>query len=141
MKTEKLILSFIATLFGLLVAGIAFYAFQSTKTVAPSSTKTISIVSPSPTPNPTIFLTVDRPKDEEVVNNKILVISGKTSSNAVVIVIADSFEDVITPALNGDFATTVNIDDGQNALEIISIAPNGESIRIKKTVTYSQEEF
>ncbi len=90
---------------------------------------------------PSIFLTLDRPKDEEVVNSKILLVSGKTSSNAVVIVITDSLDDVMTPSSNGDFSTTVNLDEGQNILEITSIAPNGESITKKRTVTYSQEEF
>lgn len=141
MKTEKLILSFIATIFGLLVAGIVFYIFQATKTITPNNTKTIAFTSPTPTPAPSVFLTVDRPKDEEVVNSKILVVSGKTTTNAVVIVITDSSEDVITPSLSGDFSTTVNLSEDQNVLEIIAIAPNGESIRIKKTVTYSQEEF
>lgn len=141
MKKEKIILSFIATLFGLFVAGIAFYLFQATKTIAPANTKVISFVSPTPTPAPTIFLSVDRPKDEEVVTNKILVISGKTTSNAVVIVVTDASEDVITPSNSGDFSTTVNLDEGQNVLEVIGIAPNGESATVKKTVTYSQEEF
>lgn len=141
MKKEKIILSFIATLFGLGFAGLAFYLFQATKTIAPANTKVISFVSPTPTPAPTIFLTVDRPKDEEVVTNKILVISGKTTDNAVVIVMTDSFEDVITPSSNRDFSTTVNIDNGHNIIEVTAIAPNGESTTIKKTVTYSQEEF
>lgn len=141
MKTEKLILSFIATIFGLLVAGIVFYIFQATKTITPNNTKTIAFTSPTPTPVPSVFLTVDRPKDEEVVNSKILVVSGKTTANAVVIVITDSSEDVITPSTSGDFSTTVNLSEDQNVLEIIAIAPNGESIRVKKTVTYSQEEF
>ncbi len=141
MKKEKLILSFIATVLGLLVAGAVFYAFQATKSTTTDNTKTISFVSPTPTPIPSVFLTVDKPKDEEVVNSKILVVSGKTTTNAVVIVITDSLDDVIDPSLTGDFSTTVNLDEGQNALEIISIAPNGESVRIKKTVTYSQEEF
>lgn len=140
MKKEKLILSFIATLLGLLVAGVAFYVFQAAKTITPNNTKTASFVSPAPTP-PSVFLTVDRPKDEEVVDSKVLVVSGKTTANAVVIVVTDSLDDVITPSPVGDFSTTVNLDDGQNVLEIISIAPNGESIRIKKTVTYSLEEF
>jgi len=70
-----------------------------------------------------------------------LIVSGKTQSNAVIIVVSDSSEDVITPSANGNFSTTVNLDSGQNILEIISIAPNGESITSKKTVTYSQEEF
>ena len=141
MKTEKIVLSFIATLFGLLVAGIAFYFFQATKTVMPSDTKVISFTSPTLTPLPSIFLTLDRPKDEEVVTSKIMIISGKTSSSAVVVVMTDSREDVITPTSNGDFSTTVSIDDGQNIIEVTAISPNGESITIKKTVTYSQEEF
>lgn len=141
MKTEKLILSFIATVFGLLVAGLAFYLFQVTKTVTPNNTKTVSFISPTPTPLSSIFLTVDRPKDEEVVVSKVEIVSGKTTSNAVVIVITETSEDVIAPAENGDFSTTVNLDEGQNVLEVISIARSGESIRIKKTVTYSQEEF
>lgn len=141
MKKEKIILSFIATLFGLLVAGLVFYIFQATKTITPNNTKTISFASPTPTSNPSVFLIVDEPKDEEVVNSKILKVSGKTTANAVVIVITDSSEDVITPANNGKFSTTVNLSDDQNVLEIISIAPNGKSIRIKKTVTYSLEEF
>lgn len=141
MKKEKLILSFIAVFFGLLVAGLAFYFFQATKTVTDTNTKTISLTSPTPTSSPSISLTLDQPKDEAVVNSKVLVVSGKTSSSAVVAVITDSSDDVITPSAKGDFSTTVNLDDGQNILEVISIAPNGESVTIKKTVTYSLEEF
>lgn len=142
MKKEKLILSFVATFFGLLVAGIAFYLFQATKTVPNTpNTKTISFTSPTPTPVPAISLTLNQPKDEEVVSNKVLIVSGKTQSNAVVIVITESSDEVVAPSTNGSFSTTVNLDDGQNILEIIAIAPNGESIAIKKTVTYSQEEF
>lgn len=141
MKTEKIILSFIATLFGLLVAGIAFYLFQTYRKPVTPNTKTVSIVSPSPTPLPSIFLTVNKPKDEDVLTSKILAVSGKTAANAVIVIISDSSEDVITPSVNGDFSTTVNLDEGQNILEIIAIAPNGESVTIKKTVTYSQEEF
>jgi hypothetical protein len=84
---------------------------------------------------------VDQPVDEEVVDNKVLTVSGKTQSNAVVTVITDSSNDVVTPDASGNFSTAVNLDDGQNILEVISIAPNGESMTIKKTVTYSQEDF
>lgn len=141
MKTEKLILSFAATLFGLLVAGVAFYLFQTTKTITPSNSKIVSFTTPMPTPVPSIFLIVEKPKDEDVLTSKILVISGKTNSNAVVIIMTDSSEDVITPSGNGDFSTTVPINNGQNIVEITAIAPNGESTTVKKTVTYSLEEF
>ncbi|MDO8583011.1 MAG: hypothetical protein Q7R51_00590 [bacterium] len=141
MKTEKIILSFIATVFGLLVAGGAFYLFQATKTVTAPNTKVVSFVSPTPTPMPSIFLTLDQPKDEDVVNSKVLVISGKTTSNAVITILTDSSEDVVTPADNGNFSITANLSTGQNIVEVTAIAPNGESITIKKTVTYSLEEF
>jgi hypothetical protein len=140
MKNEKLILSFVAVLFGLIVAGIAFFLFQTTKNV-PSNTKIVSIVSPSPTPAPAISITLDQPKDEEVVSSKVLTVSGKTQSNAVIVVLTDSSEDVVSPSADGTFSTTVNLNDGQNMIEVSSIAPNGESVIIKKTVTYSQEEF
>lgn len=141
MKKEKLILSFVAVLFGLLVAGIAFYLFQSTKTIPDTATKIAPLASPTPTNTPSISLTLDRPKDEEVVNSKVLIVSGKTASNAVVIVVTDSSDEIITPSAKGDFSTTVNLDNGQNVLEVTAIAPNGESVTIKKTVTYSLEEF
>ncbi len=141
MKKDKLLRSFIATLFGLLVAGIAFYVFQATKIVDPSNTKVISFTTPTPMPAPSIFLTLDRPKDEEVVTSKILIIGGKTNSNAAVVVMTETFEDVITPSSNGDFSITALLDDGQNIIEVTAISPNGESATIKRTVTYSQEQF
>lgn len=141
MKIEKIILAVVAVLLGLLFAGGVFYFFQSTKAVAPPNGKTISIATPSPTPAPSIFLIVDKPKDEEVVNSKVLIISGRTNSNAVIAVIADSSQDVIVPSANGNFSTTVNIGNDQNVIEVIAIAPNGENVTTKKTVTYSQEEF
>ncbi len=140
MKTEKIILFFIATLFGLLVAGIAFYLVQATKTI-PDTGKTISFTSPTPTSTPSISLVLNQPKDEDVVSNKMLIVSGKTQSNAIIIIIINSLEDVVTPSANGTFSTTVNLSEGQNILEAISIAPNGESVRVKKTITYSEEEF
>jgi hypothetical protein len=141
MKKEKLILFFVAALFGLLVAGILFFIFQITKTVPDSSTKTVPISSPTPTISPAVTLVLNQPKDEDVVSSKVLIVSGKTQSNAVVTVITGSSSDVIAPSADGSFSTTVNLDDGENILEVIAIAPNGESITIKRTITYSQEEF
>ena len=141
MKTEKVILSFIATLIGLVVAGGAFYFYESSKAVPASQVKTISLTAPSPTPKPSIFLSLDLPKDEEVFDKKVIAISGKTIPNAVVSIISDSYQDIITPSANGDFSTTMNIDDGQNFIEITAISPNGEDIKVLRTVTFSQEEF
>jgi len=141
MKAEKVILSFIAVLIGLVVSGGAFYIYESSKTVPSSTVKTISIVSPSPTTTPSIFLNLDSPKDEEVVNKKVITISGKTIGDAIISIITEDSQDVIAPALNGDFSTTLTIGDGQNLIEITAISQNGESAKILRTVTFSTEEF
>lgn len=141
MKKEKVILSFIAAFIGLVVTGSAFYFYESSKTVPPSKIKTITIITPVPTPKPSIFLSLDRPKDEEVVSKKVVILSGKTIPEAIVIIITQSSQDIITPALNGDFSTTLNVEDGQNLIEITAIAPNGESAKALRTVTFSTEEF
>ena len=141
MKTEKIILSFIAILIGLLASGVAFYFYQSTKTIPPSKLKTIAIVSPAPTTQPSIFLTIDNPKDEEVTDKKIITVSGKTTPDATVILSSQIADNVINPSSTGSFSTTVTITDGENEIQITAIAPNGEETTLKQTITYSTESF
>lgn len=141
MKIEKVIVSLIAVLIGILAAGAAFYFYQTTKVIPESKTKTISIVPPSPIPKTTIFLTVDSPKDEDVVDKRVLAVSGKTIPDATIIISTQNLDQVITPASNGNFSSTLELDDGQNKIEITAIAPNGEEVKLVKTVTYSTENF
>lgn len=70
MKIEKVVLSLLAVFLGLLVAGIAFYIYENAKTIPPPEIKTVSISPPTPTLKPSIFLSIDKPKDEEVFEKK-----------------------------------------------------------------------
>lgn len=142
MGIEKALLSFIAVLVGLLSAGVAFYFYENSKAIAPKEEiKTVATISPSPTPKPSIFLTISKPADEEVVQKKIITISGKTTSGAIVIVLTENAENLLTPTSNGDFSTTITIENGQNIIEITAIAPNREMVKAIRTVTFSTEEF
>lgn len=142
MKTERVLLAVLAVVIGLLVAGIAFFLYENTKkNPPPNNNKTASISTPTPTPKPSIFLTVDQPKDEEVVSKKIISISGKTSKDAIIAILTNNDEQVLTPTGTGDFSTTTTIEDGQNLIEISAIAQNGESTGILRVVTFSTEEF
>lgn len=142
MKTEKLVLSFIALLAGLLVAGIAFYLYQSTKVIPAPTEVFFNSPSGKETPAPSsVLLTVDTPANETVVENKTIIVSGKTAENATVIVSTDTADEVVTPAANGNFSTSVTIGDGENIIEIIALSPSGEKTVIKRTVTYSTESF
>lgn len=141
MSKEKVVLSFIAVVLGILVTGVAFYLYQATKVVSPSKIKTIKTLSPSPMPKPSIYLTIKEPEDEKVVGKKVVTVSGTTAKDATIIVLSPVDQDVIKPAATGDFSTTINIDDGQNNIEITAISPNGEETKVTRTVTFSTEEF
>jgi len=141
MKTEKIVLSFIAVLVGILVTGVAFYIYQSTRTVTPTDLK----VTPKNPPTPTLpapnALSIDSPADQSVSDKKTITISGHSTPDSVIVVNKDDSDTVITPARNGDFNTTTTLDDGQNRIEITAIAPNGDETVVTRTVTFSTETF
>lgn len=141
MKTEKVILSFIAVLMGLLVAGIAFYFYQSSKIISSSQIKSVSLTAPTPTPKPSIFLTLDTPTDEQVFDQKTIIVSGKTTPTATVEVLTTLSEQIVTPASTGAFSTTVTIEDGESVIDIIAISSSGNEVKLSKTVTFSTESF
>lgn len=142
MKTEKIVLSFIAITVGVLVAGVVFYLYQATKTINLSKTKSVSLqTTPAPSEKPAIFLTVDAPKDEEVFDKRTITISGKTAPSSTIIITTQTDDQVITSAQNGNFSTSVVIGDGQNIIEITAVLPNGEETKIIRTVTFSTETF
>lgn len=144
MKAEKIILSFVAVVIGLIAAGIAFYLYQMTKTIPASKNQTLSVqnqISPSPTPNTQNFLTVENPKDESVTASKTITISGKTEPGATIIISTENNDQVVNTAANGDFTLTNTIGNGTNVIQITAVFTNGEEKKITRTVTYSTESF
>lgn len=141
MKTEKIVISAIAVVVGIIVAGALFYFYQQTKTIPQNQTKVISVVAPSPMQKPSIFLSVEKPTDEEVVDTKIITVSGKTDPGAIIVITTDAEDQIINPAQNGNFSSSISIDSGSNKIIITAIAKNGEEAKVIRTVTYSTENF
>ncbi len=144
MKAEKIILSFVAVVIGLIAAGVAFYLYQMTKTIPPSKDQVISVqtqITPSPTPDTQNFLTVENPKDESVTNTKTITIQGKTAPKATIIISTENSDQVVKAAANGDFTLTITTGNGTNVIQITAIFANGEEKKITRTVTYSTESF
>lgn len=144
MKAEKVIVSFVAVLIGLLAAGGAFYLYQATKALPSSQTKPLTIAA-SPTPEPLSdkahLFNIDSPKDEAVFNKKLITISGKTVSGAIVTVSTEDNDQVVKPSSNGDFTFTQSIPDGTTLMHFTAIYPDGTEKRITRTVTFSTENF
>ena len=142
MKTEKIVISFIASLIGIIAAAAAFYFYQTTKIISPTEIKTITLSpSPEPSPRPAIFLTLDSPINEEVTDKKIIAVNGTTSPDAVIIITSGINEQVVTPTAGGSFATTITLDNDQNEITITAVSPSGEETTLVRTVTVSSETF
>ncbi len=140
MTKEKIILSFVAVLIGLLVASGAFYFYQQTKVISPEKEKTVNI-NPSPTPKPSVLLTIDEPIDEKIYDTKVIKISGKTEPDALIVILAENNEEVLSPAKNGDFSTTITLGSGANLIQITAIGKNGDTNTIERTVSFSSDNF
>ncbi len=141
MKTEKIVISFIAVFVGILVAAVAFYLYQGTKVVSNTSTKTVSITPPTPTPKATIYLAIDSPKEGEVFDKKVITVSGKTVPGSLVTISTESDDQVVSPTSLGNFSTTVTIDSGTSVIHVTTVASNGEEISQERTVSYTLENF
>lgn len=140
MKIEKLLLAFFAVLGGLIVAGVAFYVYQSTKAIPPSQIKTVHITTPTPTSAP-VLLRIDSPQDLSVTNNKTVTLSGVTNPQAVLTISTATSDQVITPASTGAFTTTVTINNDENQIHILAVDPKGAETEKTLTITYSTESF
>lgn len=141
MKAERIILSFVAVLIGLAVAGVAFYLYQMTKTVDNVSPKRNTLTIATPTTDANNYLTISSPRDESVTDQKTISISGTTATDATLVVSTETNEQVVKPALNGNFTLTESIDEGYNLIQITAIFPNGEEKTILRTISYTNESF
>ncbi len=142
MKKETIILSLIALVIGLLVAGGFFFAYQAiTSPPERNGTEITLNATPTPVSSNSDELMVNEPEDESVVENKSVTISGKTIPGSVVVIASENGENVAEPAENGDFSVNMTISEGVNIIEVVSILPTGEERRVVRTVTYSTETF
>lgn len=143
MKAERVILSFVALLIGLGVAGGVFYLYQSTKTIdAPGNKPLPTVILPTPTPEKSShILTIEKPKDEDVSTDDTITVSGKTDADATIIIDTGSDQQVAKPTQSGSFTLTVSLDDGQNLINILAKYPDGTEKSETRTVTVSSESF
>jgi len=144
MKAEKVIVSFVAVLIGLIAAGGAFYLYQATKALPASQTKPLTAIQNPTTKtsdDKTHLFKIENPKDEAVFNKKLITISGKTIKDTTIIVSTETNDQAIKPSSNGDFSLTQTIPDGTSFIYFTAIFPDGTEKSIKQSVTFSTENF
>lgn len=141
MKKKKIFTSFLILLIGSLFALGGFYLYQQSKIIKPSKIKKIILDEISPAPTSSIFISLSKPDDEEVSSTRNLTISGKTTPKAKIVVLTPTTQEAGVAASDGSFSTDINLDEGENIIEISAVADNGETAKIKRTIIYSTEDF
>lgn len=142
MNKEKIVLSIIAILLGLFVAGGAFYIFQTASSINEPPVETQSPTqSPTKPPENNNLLILEEPQDEQVFTKRIINIKGKTAKDATVIISTASIDQVVTPSANGEFTLTHTLEDGINILKVTSIFSDGTEKSITRTVSSTSEDF
>lgn len=141
MNKEKIIIVIAAIIMGALIAGGVLFLYQSSKKINPQEVKSISVSDPSPTPSSGLFLTIDSPVDEQIVDERLIKVTGKTIPDVKILILSDTDEVAAVSADDGSFSTEINLGQSENIIEIVAIAPNGESVKVRRVVSYTTEEF
>lgn len=141
MKKEKVLLSFIGVAIGLVCAGIVFYFYQSTKAIDTNQNSKKTATSPTPTPKSSLYLVINEPVNEQVVDNKIITLSGQTVPDGIIIILTKSGQEVVKPTGMGAFTTTLTLENGENQIRVIVYGTNGETTMAERTITFSTEDF
>ncbi len=143
MNKEKIVLSMVAILLGLFVAGGAFYIYQMTRTISdtPPPITFNSTPTPSEIENNKNFFIIESPKEEEVFNKRIIDIKGKTVKDATLIISTATIDQVVKPNANGDFSLTHTLEDGVNILRFTAVFSDGTEEIQSRIVTSTEEEF
>ncbi|MBI3740010.1 MAG: hypothetical protein HY258_13265 [Chloroflexi bacterium] len=79
-----------------------------------------------------VSIRVDTPQDGAVVNTPQIEVSGMASAGAVVTV----NDNIIIVGADGQFKTTIALDEGPNLIEIIASNDSGSETSVELTVTY-----
>ena len=86
-------------------------------------------------------LTIVSPIDQTIIKEAKTVLSGVTSPGSWVVILAEKGEIAILADNEGSFETEIALIGGENEIEIISIAENGERASKTITVVYSTVEI
>lgn len=130
--------SLIATLICLILliigASLTYYLLNSQKnndlTIIPVTKERVSLV-----------LSLSSPDDNLLVFEPDLLIQGKTTPQAVVLLSSQNQDLLLNLTTNGDFSQTLKLQEGVNRLIVASVDKLGNNKKEVRTIYYSKEKI
>ncbi len=142
MKKEVFLAIAIGFALGLVITFGIWTANKSLKNL-PSSKPTPTPVTVSATPSPAATqanqtsLTLSSPADEALVTTNKVTVSGKASPQAVVVILSEDNQQILTADAKGEFTTSVTLVPGYNSLRVQAYDPDGNMTESSALVTYT----
>lgn len=137
----------IAIIIGFVFGGIAALTLINLPNVIKNSSLSKATVTPSPTPiitpisQPNYKIELISPKDQSVIQDEIVEISGKGKSDSLFLIETESDTKLALSDKEGLFKEKVNLADGQNNVYITSFMENGEFENYNLTLYYTGEKL
>lgn len=101
--------------------------------------KETSLPTETPSEITTTSLSIIAPDDESVTNIEKITIEGKTDPKAIVVISDENDETVVTPNIDGTFASKVTLTPEENQIIITSYLDN-QTETVKRLVVYDKPE-
>lgn len=133
----RILFLFLTFLLTVLAGILIFYYFTSDNLVAPDSVS-ITPVTKEPV---SLTLSLSSPDDNFLTFDQDLLIQGKTSSSAVIILSSNNKDYVLEPSSKGNFSLTLKLENGVNQLLVKVFDNQGNSKSEERTVYYSSEKI
>lgn len=86
-------------------------------------------------------LNLSSPDDNQLVFDSNLLLQGKTTPGSTVLVSFEDSDMVVEVAENGDFSSTVYMDEGLNEFSVTAIDKAGNTKQEERTIYYSKEKI
>lgn len=143
MKKELFLSIIIGFGLGLL---IMFGVYTANRALKEASRIQSPIVEPkatsSATPESSLqTLTIVSPLDQAIIKEAKIILSGVTSPGSWVVILSEKGEKAVLADSEGNFEAEITLIGGENEIEIISVAENGERASKIITVVYSTVEI
>ena len=104
----------------------------------PATSQLAQVVSHTPAPLP-LFLELTSPKSDELAVGEEIIVSGRTLPNITVLIYTDTDQTSLESDANGQFESTVSLDEGSNTLTVTAFADNGDEFSESIDVVYDPQ--
>lgn len=84
---------------------------------------------------------LDQPEDNSLTFQPTILLSGKTTPLSDILVSSQNSDLVIKSKSDGSFSTILNLDEGENNIEVVIFDAQGESRSDTRTVYYAKEKL